>query len=184
MTTRSLYELYSISFMDLIMDNDRKQRKYSQAERKIREQLRAIEDQHEKWREHCLTTPRLQHHEGNDGDPTHTSREDWVEYVKRYRDDWWREWFGCYFNPMCACDTVERCGCRPFANGVTLIDGKTEIKGALSRELQAMYPVKPMKPSPPPPGYYSCPGCNVFLMEVCSKCPLCQTDKFSTNLNI
>ncbi len=179
-TMRSLYEIYSISYMELILDNDRKQRKYSEKERNIRHKLRAIEEQHEKWREHCLTNPRLQHHEGNDGDPTHTSYEDWVDYVKRYRDDWWREWFGCYFNPMCACDTVERCRCRPFANGIKYIEGgTTEVEGALSRELQAMYPVKPaIKPSPPPPGYYSCSWCNVFLAESCNVCPLCKTNKY------
>ena len=185
MTKRSLYEIYSIGLMDLIMDDGRKLKKYSETERKMRKELHAIEDQHQQWREHCLTNPRLRHHEGDDGDPTHTSHEEWVEFVKKYRDNWWREKFCCYFNPMCTCESVEPCGCRPFANGVILIEGKTEIEGTLSRELQEMYRVKPtIKPSPPPPGYYSCPGCNVFVQEIFTKCPLCQKSKFSTNVNI
>ncbi len=164
--------------MELILDNDRKQRKYSEKERKIRHKLRAIEQQHEKWTEHCLSNPRLRHYQANDGDPTHTSREDWEDFVRRERDKWWLEWFGSEFNPMCACESVEPCGCRPFANGVNYIEGgRTEVIGALSKELREMYPIKPaVKPSPPP-GYYSCPGCNVFLLERFNECPLCKTSK-------
>ena len=173
---RSLYELYSITYWDLVMDNGRDLRRYSEKERAIRRRLREIADQHFCWREEA--PPRLRHYGADDGDPNHASRESWEAYAKKYRADWWLKKFGSEFNPMCACESAEFCSCIPFLRGLVYIDGRTEIEGALSKELREMYyPIKTVKPAPPPPGYYSCPGCNVFLVESFSKCPLCQTLK-------
>ena len=140
----SLYEIHKITYMDLVLDNDRKQRKFSQEVRKIREQLLRISDQHQKWWEHVGELGK--HNMGNDtyiylnqSRPPYWMKsypepEVWETYVKAYRADWWRKTFNCEFNPMCPCKTAEFCGCFPFSHGVQLVDGATEIDGWLRED--------------------------------------------------
>ena len=146
----SLHEIHKITYMDIVLDNDRKQRKFSQAVRNIREQLIRISDQHQKWWEHVAAVGK--HNMGNDtyiylnqSRPPYWMKsyhepEVWEKYVKAYRADWWRKTFNCEFNPMCPCKTAEFCGCFPFSHGVQLVDGATEIDGWLIKdEIKSQY---------------------------------------------
>ena len=135
---RTLCEIHALTYWDIVLDNDRKLRIIPKEERKIREQLILIAEQHERWWKHVAAVGKHDMGDGtfiylNQSRPPwwmttpYPSTEVWVNYVSNYRAEWWRKTIGCEFNPMCPCKSPQFCGCLPFARGVRLIDGATEL---------------------------------------------------------
>jgi hypothetical protein len=117
-------EIYAITYWDMIMDNGRTRRLIPENVRKARSQLIKIADQHERWHDHVRTLKDNTYF----NPPKGAIIKGWKQYITDYRSKWWRETFGCEFNPICRNDCFlngHPCSCGAF-NGVVL-DGERTI---------------------------------------------------------
>jgi len=126
----TLNQIYNISYMDMIHDNDRVTPLISKDIRKKRQILFKIADQHEEWRKHVLTLKNNLYFNMPQTNPQPVPFNVWKNYVLTYRSEWWQEKFGCEFNPICGNDCFLKgraCHCGPF-NGVVLDGERTLVE--------------------------------------------------------
>lgn len=126
----TLNEIYNISYMDMIHDNDRTTPLISKDIRKKRQVLFKIADQHEAWGKHVLTLKNNLYFNMPQTNPQPVPFKVWKNYVLTYRSEWWKENFCCDFNPICGNDCFLKgraCHCGPF-NGVVLDGERTMVE--------------------------------------------------------
>ena len=134
---RTLHQIWCLSYEDFYLRGYNKP-KVSKKEREIRELLTHISKQHREWNFHAenayMKSDSGQYMKSDSGqlmslylyDSSYPPRNIWQDYLKEYREKWWRRAFDDEYTPMCGHDCTGRgfsCFCGEF-NGMVLCERK------------------------------------------------------------